>query len=94
LRNVLATYMRTSRLTLVQATEIMEAALELLAGREYQVMSPDVLRLAAESGCSAYDGEFVALAEALAVPLVTHDRHLLRAFPAIAMTAADFCADA
>jgi predicted nucleic acid-binding protein len=40
-----------------------------------------VLTLALESGCSAYDCEFVALAKQLGVKLVTEDAKLRRAFP-------------
>jgi predicted nucleic acid-binding protein len=58
------------------------------AGREYAVVSQRVvLHLAKESGCSAYDCEFVSLAMDLGIPLVTADRQVLRAFPNVAMTA-------
>jgi predicted nucleic acid-binding protein len=61
-----------------------------MAGREYTVVTDQVLRLAAESGCSAYDCEFVTVAQDLHVPLVTADRHLLRAFPATAVNLDEF----
>jgi predicted nucleic acid-binding protein len=35
----------------------------------------------ARSKCSAYDCEFVALAQGLKVPLITTDRKLVREFP-------------
>lgn len=38
------------------------------------------------SGCSAYDCEFVSLARRLHVPLVTNDRQVLKAFPALAIS--------
>jgi len=38
--------------------------------------------LAASSGCSAYDCEFVAAAQQLDAPLVTADRALRKGFPA------------
>ena len=37
------------------------AAEEQLTGREFAVETAEILRLAHESGCSAYDCEFVAL---------------------------------
>ena len=44
------------------------------------VDSATVLALAASSNCSAYDCEFVALADYLDVPLVTADRKLKTRF--------------
>ena len=85
LRNVLTLYMRKNIITLEQAQRIMNGALELLRGREYEVSSYEVLRLASESKCSAYDCEFIAAANDLKVPLVTVDRQLLREFPTVAV---------
>ena len=59
--------------------------MELLKGREYEVASHEVLRLASESKCSAYDCEFIAAANDLNVSLVTVDRQLLREFPTVAV---------
>jgi predicted nucleic acid-binding protein len=83
LRNTLATSMRTNRLDLDAALRIMETAEALLSGREFSVDSGSVLRLAAESRCTAYDCEFVVLAQHLGVRLVTLDRELLEKFPAV-----------
>jgi predicted nucleic acid-binding protein len=80
-RNVLALYLRRRHLTFAQALEIQETAEALLVGREYPVDSHGVLKLADESGRSAYDCEFVAVARALAVPLITSDRHVVASFP-------------
>jgi predicted nucleic acid-binding protein len=81
LRNVLATQVRASRLELHAAQSIQAEAEQLLHGREFAVDSAEVLRLAAESDCSAYDCEFVVLAEYLDVPLVSADRRLVERFP-------------
>ncbi|UCF90289.1 MAG: type II toxin-antitoxin system VapC family toxin [Desulfobacterales bacterium] len=84
-RNVLALYLRKNLVTLRQAQQIMDGALNLLRGREYEVSSYEVLRLTSESKCSAYDCEFIAAANDLNVPLVTVDKQLLREFPSVAV---------
>ena len=61
----------------------------LLANGEYEVPSALVMQTVGTSECSAYDCEFVALAQYLGVPLATQDRLLLRNFPATARTIAD-----
>lgn len=90
LRNVLALYLRKNLVTLQQAQSIMNSALELMRGREYEVSSYEVLRLASESKCSAYDCEFIAAANDLKVSLVTVDRKLLREFPSVAVSLNSF----
>jgi predicted nucleic acid-binding protein len=81
LRNVLGLYIRRRILRLEQAQQIMEEAAGLMLGREYEVISAHVLRLVAASTCSAYDCEFVALAEDLNLPLLTADQQILNQFP-------------
>jgi predicted nucleic acid-binding protein len=63
---------------------LQREAESLLSGNEYEMDSLDVLTLVRDSDCSAYDCEFVALAKRLGVDLVTMDKKVLRAFPAIA----------
>jgi predicted nucleic acid-binding protein len=89
-RNVLALYLRKNLVTLQQAHSIMNSALELMRGREYEASSFEVLRLASESKCSAYDCEFIAAANDLKVSLVTVDRQLLREFPSVAVSLKSF----
>jgi predicted nucleic acid-binding protein len=91
-RNVLALYLRQKHLSLADALQYAEEAESLLRGNEYQVESGPVLRLAEQSGCSAYDCEFVHLAQELGLPLVTSDGRVLRAFPAVAVSMADYAA--
>jgi predicted nucleic acid-binding protein len=59
----------------------MAAAEAGLAGREHHLPSSRVFRVAEQSRLSAYDAEFVALAEILGARLVTEDRAILAAFP-------------
>jgi predicted nucleic acid-binding protein len=80
-RNVLCTLVRHRSLAVSDALETAREAETLLAGNEFGVETQAVIELAAQSGCSAYDCEFVALAGDLAVPLVTSDRQILAAFP-------------
>ena len=56
----------------------------------YNVSSEKVLELACDSGCTAYDCEYVALAQELGVPLVTTDKQVLRAFPKTAVSLEKF----
>lgn len=91
LRNVLALYMRKKLIKLEHAQHVMDGALELLRGREYEVSSYEVLRLASESRCSAYDCEFIAAANDLKAPLITVDKGLLKEFPAVAVSLTTFC---
>lgn len=85
LRNVLAVALHVGRLALPDALDVMDTAETVMAGGEYAVPSPSVLRLAARSGCSAYDCEFVALAQELGAPLVTADHGILKAFAGTAV---------
>ena len=89
-RNVLALYIRKGFLSLEDAQQIMDEALTLMQGQEYQVASFHVLNLVAASTCSAYDCEFVALAQDLSVPLVTADAEILGQFPEAAVSLDDF----
>lgn len=83
--NTLAGLIRRRALPLDDALQIVREAERAMAGREYAVISHEVLQLASRSGCSAYDCEFVALAQDLGAPLVTSDRGVLRAFPDVAV---------
>jgi predicted nucleic acid-binding protein len=91
-RNVLALYVRKRLLSLESAQEMMEEAINLMTGREYEAVSSKVLELAAASACSAYDCEFVALAKDLYVPLVTVDKQVLDQFPGVAVSLDKFVA--
>lgn len=85
-RNVLAGYIRARSLDLAQAKAIMRACEADLANREREVDSLTVLDLVDHSSCSAYDCEFVALAQSLGLKLVTEDRRILRDFPKVALS--------
>lgn len=90
MRNLLALYMKRAIMDLAETTIHMDNSEKLLAGREYDVLSKPILELADKSGCTAYDCEFVSLAERLGVPLITSDKKLIAAFPTIAISMKDF----
>lgn len=85
-RNVLAVYMRRGLLSLDHALQLINNAEILMQGREYEISSARILSLVAGTRCSAYDGEFVALAQDLGLSLVTSDARLLAEFPATTIT--------
>ena len=84
-RNILAGYMRRKAITFEQAGSLQTEAESLLAGAEYEVDSLSVLELVRDSDCSAYDCEFIALAQKLNTQLVTMDKKLLKVFPKCAV---------
>lgn len=85
-RNVLAGYVQRDKLQLEVAHKIMAAAEAQFHQNEFEVSSSQVLNLAVGSGCSAYDCEFVSLAQNFNIPLLTMDKQVLRAFPQTAMS--------
>ena len=89
-RNVLRSYILGDHLTLEKALGYMNVAEELMRGRVRAVSSAEVLALVAASGCTAYDCEYVALAKAAGVQLVTTDKEVLREFPEVAVRPQDF----
>lgn len=93
-RNILATSVRTKRLVLRQALAAWEQARGLVAETTLDVDCEQVLRLSAQSGASAYDCEYVALARTLAIRLVTADAPLARRFPEVAIDLGRFVGEA
>ena len=86
LRNVLSGYLRRDLLQQSAAVALMQEAEAILSAHDQPVSSEYVLQLVSTSHCSAYDCEFVAAAQHLAVPLVTEDRAILAAFPDLAQS--------
>jgi predicted nucleic acid-binding protein len=89
-RNILALYGRKDILSFEAVYKIQSQAEALMSGNEYEIDSLSVLLAAHRSGCSAYDCEFVALAQGLDTKLITADKKLKRAFPELAMTAKEY----
>lgn len=89
-RNVLSLYLRKDILELPVVLQTIEEAEQLMDANEFEVNSTQVMSLVSDSSCSAYDCEFVALADDLNVPLVTFDKKVLREFPNIAISPEEF----
>ncbi len=69
-------------MTYEHALDTMDQAEAFMLNKgDHWVSSTAVLRLVADSTSSAYDCEFIALANHLNVPLITSDSRLLRDFP-------------
>lgn len=83
-RNILAGYLRRGDLDQSAVDRCLDGVEAQLAGHEYLVPSGLVMRKVAASTCSAYDCEYVALAEDLKTTLVTSDRQILTEFPTLA----------
>ncbi|NTV80033.1 MAG: type II toxin-antitoxin system VapC family toxin [Candidatus Aminicenantes bacterium] len=91
-RNALVKSIRNKLMDLGSALRIMAVAEAIMPDDGYDVASDDIIDLAAASGCSAYDAEFVVMARDLRVPLVTTDRELLEKFPETAISPERFLA--
>ncbi|MCJ7681873.1 MAG: type II toxin-antitoxin system VapC family toxin [Candidatus Aminicenantes bacterium] len=92
-RSVLLKCLRKKYFSVNTAHRIMTEAEHLLQGKEYTLVSADILNLAFTGGCSAYDAEFVALARDMGIPLVTADSKLLNIFPEITVSPEHFLHD-
>lgn len=89
-RNVLALYLRKEIITLEKALQIQDIAESIMAHNEYDISSSQVLALVEKSNCSAYDCEFIALANQLNVQLVTQDKKVLKEFSSSTISVSDF----
>lgn len=86
LRSGLTKHVRHGSFPLREAFERAMEAENLLSETREIRDHHRVLTIAVESGCSAYDSEYVALAMEEGIPLLTFDRKLIDAFPGIAIT--------
>ena len=89
-RNVLAGYLRKKLLTEAEANAAYLNAQKDLGAQEFTVPTERILKLVLASDCTAYDCEYVALAQDLGVPLVTTDKQILKAFPKNAVSLEKF----
>ncbi|MEK6643575.1 MAG: type II toxin-antitoxin system VapC family toxin [Planctomycetota bacterium] len=76
--NVLTTMMKQRLLSMAQAEQSWDTARGIVLPVAAEPTGRAVLNIAAHQGISAYDAQFVALAQAYSVPMVTCDRALSR----------------
>ncbi|MDP4198080.1 MAG: type II toxin-antitoxin system VapC family toxin [Bacteroidota bacterium] len=89
LTNVLVTCIRTNALTLEQSIGVLERAEATLKAKLHFVSHFDALRIANEFGVTAYDARYLVLARKLGLRLVTEDRKLRKAAPALTQSLDD-----
>lgn len=90
-RSALAGQIRVKGLSVDAAVDAFSRAQGLVRVEREPEMR-EIARLIISSRCSAYDLEFVAVALALKVPLVTNDKQVLAEFPRIAISPEAFAA--
>lgn len=88
--NVLATHVRRGILTPADGLTIWRSCESLMNGRSYDIDPEAALLLAIQETITAYDAQFVLLAQTLGCPLVTEDGQLVQKFPGLALTLNDF----
>ncbi len=90
-RSVAAGYLRKGE----PLTTLVEAgALAVLSVQAHHLTDAEVFSVLAASSLSAYDAEYVALAQRLNCKLVTTDKDVLKGYPALAIRLADYVAGA
>jgi len=89
-RNVLADYLRRKLLSEAEANAAFLNVQKDLGAQEFTVPTERIMKLVLDSDCTAFDCEYVALAQDLGVPLVTTEKQILRAFPKNAVSLENF----
>lgn len=88
--NILALYVRQGGIDVADGRQVWRAATSLFDPGIRAVQMEDALQIAVDESVSAYDAQFVALAQSLQIPLVTEDRALRKKFPATAVSMRKF----
>ena len=86
--NMLASYLRSGRLSRTQALALLATAEKNMRGL-VSLAHDEALRIAATFAVSAYDARFLGVARSLRHRLVTEDARLRAAAPALTMSMAE-----
>lgn len=84
--NVLATMVKQGNRTVADALHLWHQAQALMLNQEKTITLSEALILATTHGISAYDAQYLTLAERLNCVLITEDKRLVQKFPDSAMT--------
>lgn len=85
-RSILSLYIRKKVLKISDAVEIIINAENMMRGNEFSIDSISLINIVNECSLSAYDLEFIVLAESFNVNLVTLDKKILNEFPKLAIS--------
>lgn len=88
--NVLATLVKQSGGNVANALVLWQQAQTLFLNQERAIKLSDALILATSYGISAYDAQYLTLAQLLDCVLITEDKRLVQKFPDRAMTMQTF----
>jgi len=91
-RNILAQYLRRGLIHFKTAQRCLDGAESQMSGHEYIIPSSLIMRKVTDYHCSAYDCEYMALADDLRIKLVTSDRQILKEFSETAISLKSFAA--
>jgi len=83
--NILATSERGSLMTPEVADATLALACELMEGKSFDLPAQRVLATARRTSCTAYDSQYVCLAEDLGLKLFTYDSRILKNCPDLAI---------
>jgi len=83
--NILSLYERKGLLEPAQSTAILNDALDLMEDATYELPPDRILSVARRTGCSAYDSQYIALAEDLGLKLYTCDKGILNSCEHVAI---------
>ena len=83
---MLATFARNGGATTAEVLSLWRRGVEWLGPREQSVDMESALVLAVENRISAYDAQYIALAQKLQTLCVTEDQRLLKTFPVLTRT--------
>ena len=88
--NVLATFAREGGASVADVAVLWKSSMDVVGDMEHAVDMEAALELAVRTKISAYDAQYITLAQQLRTVCVTEDKKLRAKFPRLARTMAEF----